>query len=122
MIDYSKANFNHYVNELNVLYFDHFSIVTEYVKRIEDDIWYIQHRGTQVDVFRHNLSYQVYEWIASISCTELDAMYAKADKWFKYLSYRKRYETKEWWTKRYERGLSKRFSKDIVGNVIGFLI
>jgi len=117
MTDYNKKNHNHYVMSLMSLYFSHFTEVSDYVKKVENPKY---NKKDRFD-YKNRFDYKLYSHVASVSNGLLTYMYNEANEWFRYYTYRLKYETKDWRLKRYKRGLKKRFPKDIIEKIVDFI-
>jgi len=120
----NKPTHNRFVNELMVLYYNHCSIVSKYVKSIEDEIWYKRNGKygfKKVDLYHTNLSYKVYSYVANVSNKLIKLMYDDMDKWCKYHNYRQRYETPKWWRKKYKKILTPKLPNDIKEVILDYV-
>ena len=96
---WTKKDVNRYWNDRSVMYFEH----AKKPYQLSEDY------GLKK------------EWIFYIMCKEMHNFYDDVDKWYKYYYYRKRYETPEWWRKKYDKSLT-RFPIDIRNIILDFTI
>jgi len=97
---HTKKKFNRFQHERLSIYFQHYRILSDYVK------------GNEIE----------YEHLAYVTCKELDSFYIDANKWFRYFHYRLRYETPIWWSKRQKKAIRDRFPEDISNMIIQYVI